>query len=327
MNAPRAEYVARINRVMDYIDDNLGRPLTLAELASVAGFSPFYFHRIFGAMVGETLNQYIRRLRVERAALQLVADPRRPITTIALECGFSGSAPFARAFRDTFGMSASTWRQLKATPASSGFLTNGPDDKDRQSLRKTRQAWEVSPVYIDGAHHRRTWRVTMSQQGKLDAQIDVREEPAFTVAYVRHTGPYQGDGELFGSLFGRLMKWAGPRGLLGSETKTITVYHDDPGVTDPDKLRISVGVSVPDDTKVDGEIGKMTIAGGTYAFARFEIPMEHYGEAWDAVFSGWLPESGYQPTDGVCYEQYHNDANEHPEHKCIVSICVPVKPL
>lgn len=107
----------------------------------------------------------------------------------------------------------------------------------------------------------------------------------------------------------------------------ITVYHDDPGVTDADRLRISVGVSVPDDTPVDGEIGRMTLAGGAYAFARFELDVEQYGEAWDAVFSGWLPESGFQPTDGVCYEQYHNDANEHPEHKCDVSICVPVKPL
>lgn len=167
----------------------------------------------------------------------------------------------------------------------------------------------------------------MTQHAKLEAQVEVREEPAFTIAYVRHAGPYQGDAELFGSLFGRLMKWASPRGVVGPETKMVTIYHDDPGVTDADKLRISVGVSVPQSTKVDGEVGKMTLAGGTYAFAKFELDVEQYGEAWDAVFSGWLPESGYQPADGVCYEQYHNDANEHPEHKCIVSICVPVKPL
>lgn len=327
MDAPRRVYVARINRVMDHIDDNLGGPLTLPELAAVAGFSPFHFHRIFGAMVGETLGQYIRRLRLERAALQLVADPGKPITTIALECGFSGSAPFARAFRDAFGMSAGQWRRSRTSRATGEGAAQGQDGKDRQTLRKMRKVWNVSPVYGDGARHRQTWRVTMAEHDKLEAQIEVREEPAFTVAYVRHTGPYQGDAELFGTLFGRLMTWAGPRGLLGPETKIITVYHDDPGVTDADKLRISVGVSVPDDTPVDGEVGTLTIAGGAYAFARFELDVDQYGDAWDAVFSGWLPESGYQPADGVCYEQYHNDANEHPEHKCDVSICVPVKPL
>lgn len=327
MDAPRTEYIARINRVMDHIDENLGGSLTLPELAGVAGFSPFHFHCIFSAMVGETLSHYVRRLRVERAALQLVADPRRPITAIALECGFSGSAPFARAFRDTFGVSASEWRRSRAARGPGEDLERAQDGKDRQSARKIRKAWEVSPVYADGARHPRTWRVIMAEQGKIEAQIEVREEPAFTVAYIRHTGPYQGDGELFGALFGRLMQWAGPRGLLGPATKMVTVYHDDPAVTDADKLRISVGVSVPDDTRVDGEIGKMTVASGTYTFARFELDVEQYGDAWDAVFSGWLPDSGYQPADGVCYEQYHNDANEHPEHKCIVSICVPVRPL
>ena len=63
-----------------------------------------------------------------------------------------------------------------------------------------------------------------------------------------------------------------------------------------------------------------------FAFAGFELDVEQYGDAWDAVSSGWLPESGYQPADGICCEQYHNDANEHPAHKCDVSICVPVKP-
>ena len=45
------------------------------------------------------------------------------------------------------------------------------------------------------------------------------------------------------------------------------------------------------------------------------------------VFGGWLPESGYQPDDRLCYEIYQNDPKEHPEGIHIVDICVPVKPL
>ncbi len=44
----------------------------------------------------------------------------------------------------------------------------------------------------------------MAQHGKIEAQVEVKEVPEFTVAYIRHTGPYQGDGELFGALFGKL---------------------------------------------------------------------------------------------------------------------------
>ena len=214
-NAPRAEDVARINRVRDYIDAHLGDPLTLTELARVAAFSPFYLHRIFAAIVGETPGQYIRRLRVERAAQQLAANPCKSITTIALDCGFSGSAPFARAFRDAFGMSATEWRRTAVCRPSGGegmgapnTSEGAPDEgagaqhrKDRQALNNLRKAWEVTPVYSDAAQRRYTWRVTMNQEGKLEAQVEVKELPAFTLAYVRHTGPYAGDSELFGRLF------------------------------------------------------------------------------------------------------------------------------
>ena len=148
------------------------------------------------------------------------------------------------------------------------------------------------------------------------------------VAYVRHIGPYRGDSALFERLFGKLMKWAGPRGLLRfPETKMITVYHDDPEMTDEQKLRIEACLTVPEDTPVEGEIGKMTIAGGKVAVAHFEIAADEYEQAWKLVFGDWLPESGYIPDDRPCYEVYHNDPNEHPEHKHIVDICVPVVPL
>jgi AraC family transcriptional regulator len=343
----RAEYVARINRVLDHIDAHLGDPLTLDELAGVAAFSPFYFHRIFAALVGETPAQYVRRLRVERAAQQLVAAPGKAVTEVALDCGFSGSAPFARAFKETLGMTASEWRRTMGPRAQGMDTAARQDRKDGQTPGNLRKDWRVTPVYGDAVQQRLMWRVTMTGQnadaarpadgapeqsggaGKRgpEARVEVKEVPAFTLAYVRHTGPYAGDSELFGRLFGRIMSWAGARGLLGPESRVVSVYHDNPGLTEPDKLRVSVGVSVPDDTPVDGEIGKMAIPGGTWAVAGFELAEDEYAAAWDAVFRGWLPDSGYQPTDGVCYEQYLNDPAQHPEHKCIVNICVPVKPL
>ena len=103
----RAEYHSRINRVFDYIEANLGGDLALTTLADVAAFSPYHFHRIFRAMVGETLGHFIGRLRVEKAAALLLNNMRTPVTEIALGCGFSSSTTFARAFRERFGMSAS----------------------------------------------------------------------------------------------------------------------------------------------------------------------------------------------------------------------------
>jgi AraC family transcriptional regulator len=88
-----------------------------------------------------------------------------------------------------------------------------------------------------------------------------------------------------------------------------------------------VCISVSKDTEVEGEVGKMTIPGGKYAMAHFEISENEYEDAWNAVYGNWLPESGFQPDDRPCFELYLNDPKEHPEHKHIVDICIPVKPL
>lgn len=319
----RKEYIARINRVIDYIERNPDRRLTLEELASVANFSRFHFHRIFRAMVGETLNRFIQRIRLEKAASHLIEKPHLPITEIALNCGFSGSSAFARAFRETFGMSAGQWREENARP---NRKTGQHNSKIRQTVRNSGQDIETISLYIDPQTHNPIWRITMTDNVKFD--VEVKEMPEMNVAYVRHVGPYKSDGALFESLFQKLMGWAAPRGLLRfPETRMLSVYHDDPNITDESQLRTSICITVPPDTGVDGEIGSMTVPGGKYAVARFEILEDQYEQAWTAVMGDWLPQSGLQPDDGVCYEIYNNNPNEHPEKKHIVDICIPVKPL
>ena len=86
------------------------------------------------------------------------------------------------------------------------------------------------------------------------------------MAYVRHIGPYQGSVEVFAAIFEKLMRWAQPRGLLADpQAQVLAVYHDDPSVTDDAKLRVDACLSVPDDTPVDREIGRMTVPGGQFA--------------------------------------------------------------
>lgn len=321
----RAEYIARINRVLDFIDKHLEEELSLTALAQVANFSPFHFHRIFKAIVGEPLNQFIQRLRVEKAANILIGNRQKSITEIALDCGFSGSAPFARAFRDYFQVSASQWRKCGQLSDSK---IGKQDRKQRQTSGKNWQDFHASDYYIDGDIINQKWRILMKSENQLQADIQVKQLPEMTVAYVRHVGPYKGDEKLFENLFNRLMKWAGPRGLLRfPETQVIAVYHDNPEITEESKLRTSACITVPADTQVSGEIGKMTIAGGKYAVAHFEISTDQFQAAWDAVCGGWLPDSGYQCDDGPCFERYYNSHKEHPEHKHVLDICVPVKPL
>jgi aryl-alcohol dehydrogenase-like predicted oxidoreductase len=95
-------------------------------------------------MMGETLSHFIQRLRVERAATMLIHNPKKPITQIAFACGFSGSAAFARSFREAFGMSASRWR-------SGGYRDDRRLGEANRNLvqtgRKDRKDFNVQPDY------------------------------------------------------------------------------------------------------------------------------------------------------------------------------------
>ena len=77
-----SEYAQRIDRVIDYLRRNLDRPVKLAELADIACFSEFHFHRIFRAVSGETLNNFTNRLRLEKAA-RLLRYSDQSLTDIA----------------------------------------------------------------------------------------------------------------------------------------------------------------------------------------------------------------------------------------------------
>jgi len=314
------EYRSRINRVMDYVEQHISRDLTLKALADVAGFSQFHFHRIFSGMVGETLYGFIQRIRLEKAASKLVQNPKKSITEIGLECGFTSSSAFARAFREKYGISASGWRSGSYKEYSKNGIT---DSKAEKSSGNPRQDFSIYPTYTQ---NKQQWRVEM-KKGTMKADIEVREMPEITAAYVRHIGPYKGNPDVFQNLFNRLMMWAGPRGLMSQpDIKAMCIYYDDPEITDDSKLRIDACISVPKETKVDGEVGKTVIPAGKYAVGHFELGTQEYQSAWDAIYSNWLPQSGYQPADGPCYELYLSEMeDESKKHK--VDIYVPVKPL
>ncbi len=297
----RQEYVGRVNRVIDHIRENLTGDLRLDALAQVANFSSYHFHRVFKSIVGETLNDFIRRVRVQRAAAQLIHNPTRTITEIAVTCGYSSPSTFAREFRRYFDVSASRFR------------AGGHD-----SLLRFREQLEEGGAEFTNPPGLSSTRTDMV------FRVDVRELPELHVAYVRHVGRYNE----IGVTFRRLMRWAGPRRLLRfPETKVLAIYHDNPDVTPVDKLRADACVTVRKGTRTKRDIGTTTVPGGLFAVAYVEIDPTQYGEAWDRLIGEWMPQSGYQPDDRMCYELYLNDPEKHPEGKHIVEICEPIRPL
>lgn len=302
------EYIARINRIFDYIEKNLDKPFTLEELAEVANFSKYHFHRIFLGMVGETPFQFLLRVRLEKAASALIMHPQEKVADIAFRCGFSDSSIFSRSFKQYFQIPPTEYRRAK----------NSNQD---QEVRKEGQSEDGVRMYFCFDSKTIKWKTNMEQ----NKSVEVKHLPKTTVAYLRHIGPYKGDSELFGRLFNQLFSWAGPRGLLAQpHFQPIVIYHDDPSITDESKHRISVCLTVPEDTLVDGELGLMEIEEGKYVVARFVVAPTEFEKAWNWVFGEWFPSSGYQPDDKPCFEAYPEPAQDG---NITVDICVPVKPI
>ena len=61
----RNEYLRRVYKVQDYIESHINDSLSIEDLANVAGFSKFHFHRIFKGMMDEPLSRYVNRLKLE----------------------------------------------------------------------------------------------------------------------------------------------------------------------------------------------------------------------------------------------------------------------
>ncbi len=306
------EYISRINRVMDYTEQHLDRGIDLKRLASIAHFSPYHFHRIFTAMTGETPNNFLLRVRLEKSAYYLKKAGELSINEIAHKCGFNDSSTFSRSFRKYFGMTAKEFRTLE----DAVFVKDGMQySKNGQLLSKNHQARKDFDLDLCS--------VKFKDYIIMNAKIEVLTMPEMKVIYCRHHGPFH---EIY-KAYNKVEKWAGPRGLLKfPETKSLTVYHDDPSITEIEKVRQDACITVSEDVKVEGEIGKMTVAGGKYAVGHFEITDLEFQQAWNTMCL-WFTESGYEPGDGNTYELYHNDHRDHPEGKFIVDICIPVKLL
>ncbi|PKP06982.1 MAG: AraC family transcriptional regulator [Bacteroidetes bacterium HGW-Bacteroidetes-5] len=304
------EYISRINKTFDYIESNLEKPMTLEELAQVANFSKFHFNRIFLSIVGETPFQFIQRVRIEKAATLVLTDNKSTISEIAYRCGFSDISVFSRSFKHYFKISASAYRAKKN------------DNSNLSQQHSNRSQVDGRPLHYF-CPELKTFKLRTNME--LNKSVEVKELPKMTVAYIRHIGPYKGDDKLFERIWNKLFSWAGPRGLIGGKDfMSLVIYHDDPNVTIEDKLRMSVCITVPPGTRVDGEVGKMEIEAAKYVIARFELTAQDFQQAWDWVYGEWLPASGYQPDDKPCFEMY---PEEPKDGKFVVDICVPVKPL
>ncbi|MHC4618810.1 MAG: AraC family transcriptional regulator [Planctomycetota bacterium] len=291
----RKLYEERILRVLVFIQRNLDEELSLEQLAKAAHFSRYHFHRIFRGMVGESVKEHIRRLRLERAAMRLKHSDKS-VLEIALEAGYETHESFTRAFKAVCGCAPARFRSSNSVlPETAPSVVHYRSDGVIKGIR----------FRIGGE--------------SMDVKIERLE--AMRVAFVRHVGPYSEAGEAWGKLCGRL----GAEGMLGAEARFVGVCHDDPEVTPPEKIRYDACVTVSDDFEPEGEIGVQTIGGGEYAVVTHAGPYEKLGQTYAKLYGQWLPQSGRGPRSEPCLEFYLNDPEGTEPEELLTDIYAPLE--
>jgi AraC family transcriptional regulator len=297
------EYIKRINIVLTYIDENLDADLSLQKISSVAFYSPFHLHRLFKAITNEPLNSYIIRKRIERTALMLIHNKEFSISEIADKYGFKNNSTFSSTFKKIYGQSPTEFR--KSNLGNFSKISKVNSNKGKANF--------ITEEYICNIINLKNWI-------KMNAKIEIIEMPKMNLAYVTQIGVNGIE-----DAFQRIVKWATPMGLLvQKDTNVCRVFHDSFKVTDAHKVRMSIGILTGQSIMVDGVISLTAIESGKNIVGHFVIEPNEFEKSWNSLFI-WMNENGYKRADRYPFEIYHNNHNEHPEKKCIVDLCIPIK--
>ncbi|MEM8911938.1 MAG: helix-turn-helix domain-containing protein [Planctomycetota bacterium] len=103
-----------IRDVLIVIECSLKRTIHLSELASVAGFSPYHFARLFKNTMGITPMEFVIQSRVERAKRMMLDDDSSPLASIASACGFADQSHLGRNFKRIVGVTPLEWRKRQS---------------------------------------------------------------------------------------------------------------------------------------------------------------------------------------------------------------------
>ena len=293
----RNDYQERILRVMRHIQAHLDAALDLEELARVACFSSFHFHRVFAAMTGETIADHVRRLRLERAALELRSGAKSVIQ-VALDAGYEAQAAFTRAFKTAHGISPAAFRRK-----------TGP----------------IAPLAApSGVHFRPGVPLTTFNTNHITTKVMnviTKKIKPMRVAYLRHVGPYEDTKQTWFDLTCRLSADK----QLGKSSVFIGIGHDDPTVTPAAELRYDACVTVNGEYQPGKPVDLQTIAGGDYAVVK-KCPVGEIKDAFQYVFGKWLARSSRELRPAPSFIVLVDAQDEVGRTKQRVDIFVPLLP-
>jgi len=301
-------YLARIQQALQYIETNLNTNLYLSDVAKASHFSEFHFHRIFKGVMDETLNDYIGRRRMEKAANKLVCHQDLSITQIAHESGFSSSANFAKAVKLYFGFSPSQLRNPTKIHAKESKI-----GKIQSKYGKVFSPSDLYPTHItisdmtSAPNGAELGKNQLKMGNKMDVKVKkLSEQKVWKLSSV---GGYE-ESAIY-QTWGQLIDFVQTRGVDEKSQQRFAFCYDNPVLTPLNKCRYEAAIIMPEaaqNTTVSAPYFMASIPAGKYAVHYYKGSGADAVQAHLRFYSDWLPQSGYEPDHFPIMEHYLNDA-------------------
>jgi AraC family transcriptional regulator len=283
MKAIELSHQARVRKAVDFIDSNLKEDLPLEAISARACVSHYHFHRLFHAFMGRSLAEYLRVRRLYAAACEL-AETKASVLEIALEYRYSGPESFQRAFKAHFGLTPRTFRKRGKRPTARSAVGG-----EAKATGQERGGRPMEATIVAQESFRAFGRGIRTRSGSCHADVGgiwaahSREEPA--------PGPGSGPAErsMYGICYGACAGFSS--GGAASPEGTFFQYF--------------VGYRAPADGPAPEGYSEATVPGGLYAV--FGSRVDRIQETLDAIYSEWLPRSGYELAERPLLERYGPD--------------------
>ena len=235
-----------------FIQNNLDADLSLPAVARHVGSSQFHFHRVFKQHLGETLRQYVERLRLE-ASMHDLCLSELSVLQVALRYGFKSPDTYARAFQRRFGrVPSSIGRPLRSKAA-------------------------------DKAEEGAALSFELGLRCSRSSNFSVTRLSELPLMFVRHLGPYQTVptiGAQGDTLWRQLEEAALEKQLARQPFVYIGIAQDNPETTEPEKLRYDACLLVDRPFEGRGRFGYQKIPSGYYGVLRHAGPYKTLGAAY-----------------------------------------------
>lgn len=292
MTTAADRYLARMRAVLAHIDAHPEDALDVDQLAEVAAFSKYHFHRQFTLLFGMNVGRYVQLLRLKRAAHQLAYRDDARITDIALACGYEGPEAFARAFRKQAGQSPSAFR---SAPQWASWAA------DHHALRALRSE------HMPAQPHTHT--------------VEIVQREAVPVAAIAH----RGDPARLSDTIRTFIAWRREHRLPPAVSATYNIVYDNPDDVPPEAFRMDIcaATHAPVAPNTAGVIAK-TLAGGRYAVLRHLGSDDTLGQSVAYLYAEWLPASGEELGDAPLLFQRVRLYPDVPEHEAVTDVLLPL---